>query len=261
VIRHIDRTVVDNKNSTVEMEIISKVKNLIAKGKVPHALSILRSSRGIFDNTIIDKFHLLSERYFRLQSNFDLDKIKQDEKNVELNKISQAVINILNDEMFDEPAYQQNENKYEQVILDLGENYKSISRTARNATRIRKKYEIVKFIAEKLIEYPALVSKFQDSKDQAVIGGIAYKIKVDPSVEDLEILKKISKNCESNYVRGQVVNAIGEIIYTAELRIGDDDEIKELLRTIKDEEDIPLTKNIEGVNAALDFLLLYGKDK
>jgi len=52
-----------------------------------------------------------------------------------------------------------------------------------------------------------------------------------------------------------IVNALAELIYSGQLRFGDEEKIKSILTRIKTNGDLPLKKNIERVEVALDFLL------
>lgn len=237
------------------MDIKQVIGELIAKGETQQALETLRDMRGRIEPSTMMELDLLSSRYFTLQSKVRTNTIKFEDGNQELARINSSILEILDGKVIDSTSYNQLSKKYEQLILEIAESYKSISKEAHTAVRIRKKYKIVKFIAEKLNEYSELIEKFKTTDDQAIIGGIAYKIKANPKVEDLSILKSISERCRSNYSKGQIINAVGEIVYTGELRFGDDIEIKEILVKLESENDIPLTKNIERVLSALDHLL------
>ncbi len=242
------------------MEIKQLIGELIAKGETQEALETFRNMKGRINPSTMIELDLLSSRYFTLQSKVRTNTITFGESNQELAKINSSILEILETKLLDDNSYDRLSKKYEDMIVELGNSYKSISREGHVAVRIRKKYKIVKFIAEKLNEYHELIHKFKYSDDQGIIGGIAYKIKANPKVEDLPILKILTEKCKSNYSKGQIVNAVGEIIYTGELRFGDDSEIREILDRIKsDDDDVPLAKNIERVISALDHLLAIGR--
>lgn len=58
----------------------------------------------------------------------------------------------------------------------------------------------------------------------------------------------------SHFTKGVFTNALAELIYSGMLRIGDDVVIRKLLELMRQDADLPLSKNIERVLAALDYL-------
>jgi hypothetical protein len=76
-----------------------------------------------------------------------------------------------------------------------------------------------------------------------------------PDVENLKLLKELTNRTTGNYAKGQITNALGELVYTGQLRIGDDRLIQEILEKLKNESDLPLSKNIERVETALSYFV------
>ena len=84
---------------------------------------------------------------------------------------------------------------------------------------------------------------------------IADKIIKIPDIDDLELLSTIAKEQIDNFTKGNIVNALAEIIYSGQIRIGDDKIIFHLLSELKLNADLPLLKNIERVYYALLYFL------
>ncbi|MEO1263889.1 MAG: hypothetical protein AAFZ15_34100 [Bacteroidota bacterium] len=237
------------------MDLQQKLREKIAKGETLEVLESLREIQGQLGRTTRLDIDLLRSRYSCLQSYKARKTVTYEEGSKEQSEINAALLEIINNRLLDAKSYHQLEDEYERIILNVSANYKLISKEDHAAIRIRQKFKIVQFISDKLNEYPSLIERFKNTDDQALIAAIAHKIKSYPKVDDIRTLKTIAVKCESNFSKGQIVNALGEIVSYGELRFGDDQEVKNILEQLMDESDIPLKKNIERVLAALDFLL------
>ena len=140
-------------------------------------------------------------------------------------------------------------------IQELAQDYLKSRKIQNNSARLREKNQIVRKICQLLIKNPELIEQLKISNNQGIISGIAYKVNVMPNVEDLKLLKELTFKTRSYYAKGHITNALGELVYSGQLRIGDDRLIEEILQDLKNESDLPLSKNIERVETALKYFV------
>lgn len=121
-------------------------------------------------------------------------------------------------------------------------------------SELRMKIHIARKIAEKLVLWPDMIQDYRGTSDPALICAIGRKVKIIPDVEDLDILVSLIPHAKSNITKGFITNAIAELIYSGQLRLGDDITIREMLEELEKDGDAVLIENIERVEALLDFL-------
>ena len=181
----------------------------------------------------------------------------QDHK-IELNSITYGLLKLI--ESFNELNFDcikpiQSPELIKKEIEKLAFEFDTCHNIASNPSRLRMKNHLVQKISERLALIPNLIYSFQDSKNEGIISGISEKIKAYPDINDLDILEKIAHNATKNFTKGNIVNALAEIIYSGQLRLGDDSRIEYILTLLNNHPDIPLEKNIERARAALHFLI------
>lgn len=193
----------------------------------------------------------IAARFNSLQRDIHGNLINREDGQIELTKINTSLLTLLNKELNGDLE----EEDYLKIILELGEKYNESKTIKNNPSRVREKNHITRKICQLLIEHPALTDQIKDSENQGLIAGIAYKTGIIPNIEDLDLLALIAQNSSGNYSKGNIVNALGGLVYSGQLRLGDDQNIKTILNNMKTNADAPLSKNIERVEIALDFLL------
>ena len=122
------------------------------------------------------------------------------------------------------------------------------------------KNDIAKSISENIIQFPGVISGFLPTNSNGIICGLSKKIQAVPEFGDLDLLELLTGDIGSNFTKGCVTNAIAELVYSQKLQIGDDERIRKILNVLKQNSDVPLVKNIERVESALDYLI-SGKRK
>ncbi|MCH5714700.1 hypothetical protein [Niabella hibiscisoli] len=122
--------------------------------------------------------------------------------------------------------------------------------------RLRLKNNAAKSIGVLLQSNPGLIQQVSANPSTAIICGICKKIQMNPESGDLNTIEKFTHPSLGMFTKGNIVNAITELIYFQTLSIGDDHRINVLLNNLKTNADQPLLKNIESAEAALQYLLL-----
>lgn len=232
--------------------LVNEIIELISKGKTNVAIEELRKIRSAFSYKNKSEIDTISARYRSLNDAKNGNRISFEEGERELSKISYSLLILLNSKLLNEETTHDN---YLSKINKLGEKYIESKNIKNNPSRLREKNQITRKIAQILIEDPELIDRVKETENQGIISGIAYKTGIIPDIENLDLLEYISKRSTSNFSKGNTVNALGELVYSGQLRIGDGQRIKSILNSMKATSDIPLSKNIERVEAALDYLL------
>ena len=231
-----------------------RIKNLVRKGETKAAILRFDEYKRNLDSLTNIEIDSLLSRYNCLSTYLRTNQISQEEGSRELARINYAILQIV-DDLDNKDKGIEKPNRELNQIQELAKEYLESKQIQNNSSRLREKNQIVRKICQILIKNPELIDQLKTSNNQGIISGIAYKIKVMPDVEDLKILKELAFRTTGKYTKGQVTNALGELVYTGQLRIGDDRLIEEILADLKNESDLPLLKNIERVETALKYFV------
>lgn len=164
-------------------------------------------------------------------------------------------LNLIEKWMRAQPEKASDDEQVAVEIVQLSEEFDTYTQIENIPSRLRLKNVAVQKISEKLMQNPELVNRFIQSGQAGIVAGIARKIQRAPGMNDLDILQQILLQPTGNFVRGNIVNALSEIIYSGQMRMGDDKIAFQLLDRMQESTDKPLQKNIERVRAALEYLL------
>lgn len=229
-----------------------QIKELVRKGETKEAILTFDEYKKNLDSLTNMELDSLMSRYNCLSTYLRTNQISHEEGSRELARINYAILQIV-DDLENKGKGIEIPNKEMNQIEELAREYIKSKQLKNNSSRLREKNQIVRKICQILIKNPELINQLKTSNNQGVISGIAYKIKVMPDVEDLKVLKEVVYRTTGNYAKGQITNALGELVYTGQLRIGDDRLIEEILEDLKNESDFALSKNIERVETALKY--------
>lgn len=232
-----------------------KVTHLIKTGKTKQALKVFTLFNKELDPLTRIEIDSLMSRFSCLATYSRTNRISYEEENRELAKINYALLQIIEDQNSKEEEKNSDFEHDLKAIEKLAKEYIVSKKIKNNASRLREKSQIVRKIAQILMKKPILLDQLKNSNNQGIISGIVYKMKVAPNVEDLILLKVLSLKVFGNYSKGQITNTLGELVYSGQLRIGDDELILEILNHLKTGADLPLLKNIERVETALEYFI------
>lgn len=236
---------------------IKNLKKAISKGDLDEVLSALVN---FTESTAIDvttEIYLSSARYRQLENEKLRGEISNQDYKQEFNSITANILEILDSiDGIDEKYFKQVSSKEQimQEIEDLAKEFDRADIIKSIPSMIRMKIHIARKMAEKFIQRPELMKEYLDTKNQAIICAIGRKIKVVPDIEDLYILEFITPNAANSVTKGFITNALAELIYSGQLRLGDDERMRYLLEQLGKEGDLPLLTNVERVRVALDYL-------
>jgi hypothetical protein len=241
-----------------------ELNKLIADGKMEIAIHELVDFCKKFQTPFNKDVFLISSRYCRSKTERNNGIVSAEDYNLEQNRITVTLLELISvfegAKNFDKKTtLTLLKAEIEKIAGEFG-SYQNISN---NALRLRLKNQCYKQIGEKLAQNPNLIPLFQTSTCEAILCGIAEKIKRYPSIHDMAILEQIAANATKNFTKGTIVSTLGEIIYTGELRMGDEDRIKKILKHFSQNPNIdtPLKQNIKNVKASLSFLMRKEQSK
>lgn len=234
-----------------------KLKKLIAKGKLEAAISLLLEISNQFLLSFNKEIILLSARYNAIKSDKIKGIINNDEYNIASNSITNSLLEIiaLIDELDISKIKKKSDSNISEKINKLNDEFEETRKIAATTSRLRMKGNIAKSIGDKFIQFPEIINQFIPTNSNGVICGFCIKIQATPEFGDLDKIELVFKNISSDFTKGCMTNALAELIYSQKLQLGDDKRIIQILNKLKENADNPLSKNIERVEAALNYLI------
>ena len=235
----------------------AELRSLVAEGQTEDAINALLalSEKYLFhfNNEIIQ----LASRYRQLSSEQRNGVLKSDDYRRELRLIDMNTLEIIDQiNEVDGNAVRENDaSAMEAKIAELIEAYNESNNIENNTSRLRTKHDIAGKLGKYFCTYPAEIEKFLADPSDAVICGICRKIMSGGQYGDMDVLEKLAPNAVGYFAKGNIVNAISKLVNYSKLRMGDENQIRDLLQSLRIESHKPLCKNIERVEAELEFLL------
>jgi len=235
-----------------------KLKTLIAEGNLDKVLNkLLNFIEGVNTN-VTKEVYLTSARYRTLELEKLRGAINPDDYTRECNSITLSLLEIIDSLSTSTPASLKEVPSQERIAAEIRELVKQFheASTIRSLpSRLRTIINTARLISEKLILWPELMKKYRGTKELAIICGIGRKVKMISNIEDLDIVESVVPNATTSIAKGFLINALAELIYSGQLRIGDDWRVKDLLTQMKnDSDDKVVLTNITFVETMLDVL-------
>ena len=236
---------------------VERLKTNFAKGNLKEVVSDLHSISDKYMLGFSDEILLISSRYFTIEKEKAKGLVTNENYSVEINSISSNILQVienleeLNELKLKNKSIDEIKKGFDALLKDFEESKKIES----TPTRLRMKNDLSYKISQKIIQYPDLVYQYLDNPSDGLICGISKKIQRIPDFEDLDLLEKIASKTKSRFTKGGIANAIAELIYFGKIRLGDDKKINEILNVLKIDSDKTVQKNVERVEAALEYLL------
>lgn len=234
-----------------------RLRQLISKGNLAEALNILVKFSQDYISGYNTEIFLISSRFHSIQTDRNKGTISQKDFSLEMNQITLAALEIthLLDSIDQEKLEKHSYQKDLENIPSLINKFNEASKISSANSRLRTKNSIAIKLGEMILRTPELSSHLIKHPENALICGLCRKIQVAPDYGDISSLHSVYKNAKGNFTKGNMVNAMAEIIYQSKVEMNDDGLIKEMLLALDSDADLPLKKNIERVSAALGFLL------
>ncbi|MBK8193806.1 MAG: hypothetical protein IPK76_11610 [Lewinellaceae bacterium] len=244
----------ENKRQNLDFK---DLKKLISEGHLGKVLIDLVDFIEGVDTKMTTEIYLTSARFRKLELEKIRGQVTVRDYQTEFNSITFSLLEIIEtlsnlDLSFSGGVPSRDDVKKE--IEHLSWEFEKTNEMKSVLSELRMKIHIARKIAEKLVLWPDMIQDYRGTSDPALICAIGRKVKIIPDVEDLDILVSLIPHAKSNITKGFITNAIAELIYSGQLRLGDDITIREMLEELEKDGDAVLIENIERVEALLDFL-------
>lgn len=235
-----------------------RLRNLIKENFIQEALDQLTDYAREYQFPRNDLVYTLSGRFASISSARISGTISREESSGEEDTLRRDLLEFLTTVerwMRITPEKAMSEEQVAAEIEQLAREFDNSSQIENVPYRLRQKNNLVQKISERFIQKPQLVDRFVHGGQPGIIAGIARKIQRVPGFRDVDVLHKLAAHSGGNFERGNIVNALSEIIYSGQLNLGDDRLVFQILDQMQKSADKPLLKNIERVRAALEYLL------
>lgn len=244
------------QKTTPSIDLI-ELKKRIADGELDQVLQALIDFIEGADTKMTTEIYLASARFRKLELERRRGEIATKDYQTEFNSVTITLLEIIDSlKNLDVAFFKSMPSKVDtqEEIDRLCREFAETNSMKSVLSELRMKIHIARKIAEKLVLWPGLINKYMGTSDPAMICAISRKVKIVPDVRDLDILVSVIPHATSNITKGFITNAIAELIYSGQLRLGDDITIREMLDELGKEGDAVLIENVERVEALLDFL-------
>ncbi|MBK6623335.1 MAG: hypothetical protein IPG32_21645 [Saprospirales bacterium] len=239
-----------------------ELMTLISQGEIRHTIELLLGFVDKHYTRFTPEVYLISSRFSQVSKENREGVLPHSDYTIEINSISKSLLDIVESiEGLSEENFKLKKNREEimRAISEL-ENRFDQSRTKAktiqsNPTRLREKNEIARELGEIFINHPELIEPFYGTTSEGVITGIANRYKRLPELTGIDFFESIARNDMGNFTKCCIVNALAEIIYTGQLRIGDDQRISNILDSLFPNSFQTVKLSITRVSAELDYFL------
>ena len=243
-----------NKLPSIDFAVLRK---RIADGQLDLVLDKLIEFIEGADTKMTTEIYLASARFRKLELEKRRGEISPKDYKTEFSSVTLTLLEILNalselDMAFFSGLPTRAETRAE--VDRLSKEFTETNGMQSKVSELRMKVHIARKIAEKLVLWPDMIHEFKGTSDPAMVCAIGRKVKMVPDVQDLDILVSLIPNASSNITKGFITNALAELIYSGQLRLGDEVTIRSMLDQLGEEGDKVLIENVERVEALLDFL-------
>ncbi|MEZ5040361.1 MAG: hypothetical protein R2828_10725 [Saprospiraceae bacterium] len=242
--------------------VIPELKKLISKGETKATIERLLEFVSTYYTRFAPEVLMISSRFNQINLERNRGTLPIDDYKIEMNSITYSLLQIIESiEGLTEDNFKKKKRK-EDVIELVAELDKRFAQSRRNAntiksnpTRLREKNDVARELGDIFINHPELIDDFYNTSSEGIITGIANKYKRVPEISAIDFFESVAKNISGNFTKCCIVNALAEIIYTGQLRFGDDERIYNLLDILNPNSAQTVEKNISRVNTELNYFL------
>lgn len=242
--------------------VIKELKSLIGKGDIKTTVTSLLEFVNTYYTRFAPEVLMISSRYNQVSDEKNRGVIPIEDYKIEINSITYSLIQIIDSiEGLSEENFKKKKSKEDvaTVIEELDKRYIQSRKKAKaiksNPTRLREKNDIAREMGEVFINHPELIPDFFNTKSEGIITGIANKYKRVPEITAIDFFESVVENIQGNFTKCCIVNALAEIIYTGQLRFGDEERIYAILDVLNPNSVETVEINISRVNSELNYFL------
>ncbi|MBK6947457.1 MAG: hypothetical protein IPH16_04660 [Haliscomenobacter sp.] len=237
-----------------------QLMTLISQGEIEKTISVLLDFVGSHYARFATDIYLISGRFNQVEKERRQNTIPSGDYRIEINSIQKSLMDIIvSMEGLNEGSFKRKKNDVEILaqIKELENRFdlcrKKAKAIEKNPTRLREKNEISRELSQIFIDHPEMIQKFFGANSEGVISGIANRYKRLPELSGIDYFESISKIDLGNFTKCCIVNALAEILYSGQLRTGDDGRISKILDELFPNSYQTVRLSITRVSAELDY--------
>lgn len=242
--------------------VYQELMTLIRQGEIKETIDKLIEFVDQHYTRITPDVYLISARFNQISKENNLGTLPRNDFNLELNSITNSLLEIIGSiEGLKNENFKKKKSKEEvlALITELETRFNNSRRKAKtiqsNPTRLREKNDIARELGEIFINHSDLIQSFYGTKSEGIIIGIANRYKRIPEVNGIDFMESVAGNDLGNFTKCCIVNALAEIIYTGQLRIGDDQRMANILDILFPNSFQTVKLSITRVSAELDYFI------
>lgn len=238
------------------------LRDLISGGELEQPIEELLKFVKDYYTRFAPEVIIISSRYNQIQSERRANTLPLSDYKIEINSIARSLLQIIDSvEGLSEKNFKPKKGKEDILprIQDLERRFAQSRKKAKaiqsNPTRLREKNDIARELGEIFINHSELIESYYGTDSEGIITGISNRYKRVPEIDGIDFFESILPHVHGNFTRCCIVNALAEIIYTGQLRFGDDQRIYKILDILHPDAAPTVGHNITRVNAELDYFL------
>jgi len=242
--------------------VYQELMTLIRQGEIEETIAKLIEFVDQHYTRITPDVYLISARFNQISREHHLGTLPRNDFNLELNSITNSLLEIIGSiEGLTDENFKKKKSKEEvlALITDLETRFNNSRRKAKtiqsNPTRLREKNDIARELGEIFINHSDLIPSFHGTQSEGIIIGIANRYKRIPELSGIDFMESVAGNDLGNFTKCCIVNALAEIIYTGQLRIGDDQRMANILDILFPNSFQTVKLSITRVSAELDYFI------
>ena len=251
------------ESETIKMSlkmIHKQLLNLIGQDELEETIALLLDFVSKHYARFSTEVYLISGRYSQVEKEKRQNAIPRSDYNLEINSIRKSLVDIINSmEGLGEDNFKQKKDKNEIIaqITALENRFFQCRKKAKciqsNPTRLREKNDIARELSQIFIDYPDLIQNYYGTNNDGVITGIANRYKRLPELTGIDFFESISKIELGNFTKCCITNALAEILYSGQLRVGDEKRISKILDELYPNSYQTVRLSVLRVSAELDY--------
>lgn len=235
----------------------NQLRRAVAEGNLGQALHALIDYVEGSETPATTEVYLASARFRKLELEKQRGEISVNDHKTEFSSITYSLLEIIDQLSELDPHYFSEVPSMERIraeIEELAQEFHQAMGIKSPLSRLRTQIHIARRMAEKMLLWPELLRSYQNTDDEALMCAIGRKVKIVADIEDLDVLEAIAPRAQSLVTKGFLTNALAELIYSGQLRIGDDVRVRYLCDVLGKDGDMVLLTNVDRVIAMVDFM-------
>lgn len=239
-----------------------ELKRLISQGETGDAIALLVDFAEKYYTNFAEEIYVTSSRFKQVSKDNRMGVIPVSDYQREMNSITSSLFNLSNSlEGLSEANFKLKKTKDEivkrikELDNEFDESRKKSKTIQSNPSRLRQKNALARELGEIFISHPNLIQNYFNTSLEGIICGIAYRYKRIPELKAIDFFESVIAQDLGNFTKCCIVNALGELIYSGQLLVGDDRRITFILDQLFPGSYQTVKLSITKVSGELDYFI------